>query len=79
MYVLYITKAPEFDKRDRLVTGQCEPDSSSWELRLYTGEKDEKLLDGSYAELGLIQTKCTGRSLDEVRKIARKEGKRLGD
>ena len=57
--LLIITKEPEFDSRNEVVLGQCEPFTSGWSL--YVAHVDgtrEKLAAGSYTDLRRMQESC---------------------
>lgn len=57
--LLIICKEPEFDSRNEVVLGQCEPFTSGWNLILVSvnGSK-ENLLVGSYTDLRRVQESC---------------------
>jgi len=59
--ILIITKDPEFDSRDEVVLGQCEPFTSGWSLVMVDGNgAHEQLLVGTYTDLRRIQESCSG-------------------
>jgi hypothetical protein len=63
--LLIIYKDPEFDERDEVILGQCEPFTSGWQLILIPPEGDrETLLTGTYTDLRKIQESCS--TLDEI-------------
>ena len=71
--LLIIYKDPEFDERDEVILGQCEPFTSGWQLVLIPPEGDrETLLTGTYTDLRKIQESCsTLDELDAVRQRVR--------
>jgi anti-anti-sigma regulatory factor len=76
--LLIISKAPEFDGRNEVVLGQCEPFTTGWDLLLFSPieadsfpglSRPEKLLSGSYNDLRRIQDACSDlEHPDDVRK-----------
>lgn len=57
--LLIISKDPEFDARDEVILGQCEPFTSGWALKMITPDrKTEELLIGTYTDLRRIQESC---------------------
>jgi len=59
--ILIITKEPEFDTRDEVVLGQCEPFTSGWSLLMIDSKgARETLLVGTYTDLRRIQESCSG-------------------
>jgi len=63
--ILIIYKEPEFDERDEVILGQCEPFTSGWQLIMVTPKGDrETLLTGTYTDLRKIQESCS--PIDEV-------------
>ena len=76
--LLIICKEPEFDARDEVVLGQCEPFTSGWTLKLIDpAGKSENLLVGTYTDLRRIQESCSGvdetasvrKRVEELRKL----------
>lgn len=63
--LLIIYKDPEFDERDEVILGQCEPFTSGWKLILIPPDGPrETLLTGTYTDLRKIQESCA--PLDEI-------------
>ena len=59
--LLIITKEPEFDARDEVVLGQCEPFTSGWSLKMVDPldkNKIDTLIVGTYTDLRRIQESC---------------------
>jgi anti-anti-sigma regulatory factor len=69
--ILIITKEPEFDTRDEVVLGQCEPFTSGWSLIMIdeNGVR-EQLLIGTYTDLRRIQESCSG--VDDLASVRRR-------
>ena len=78
--LLIITKEPEFDARDEVVLGQCEPFTSGWSLKMVDPidkNKVDTLIVGTYTDLRRIQESCAlidepasiRRRVDELRKL----------
>jgi anti-anti-sigma regulatory factor len=69
--LLVIYKDPEFDERDEVILGQCEPFTSGWKLVLIppAGER-EVLQTGTYTDLRKIQESCA--SLGEAEAVRRR-------
>jgi hypothetical protein len=63
--LLIIYKDPEFDERDEVILGQCEPFTSGWKLILIPPDGPrETLLTGTYTDLRKIQESCA--PIDEI-------------
>ena len=69
--LLIIYKDPEFDERDEVILGQCEPFTSGWKLVLIPPEGErEVLLTGTYTDLRKIQETCS--ALGEAEAVRRR-------
>ena len=69
--LLIITKDPEFDSRDEVVLGQCEPFTSGWTLTLIDNSGGrENLTFGTYTDLRKIQESCL--AIDEPADIRKR-------
>ena len=71
--LLIISKDPEFDARDEVVLGQCEPFTSGWSLKMILpGGVQEELLVGTYTDLRRIQESCS--QVDEPAAVKKRVG-----
>ena len=77
MHLLILAKRPEYDAKGRLVSGQCEAHTGDWELRLFTRQGEEKLLQGPYAPLRALQLRCRGQTPEGLRRAAAEEQPKL--
>jgi anti-anti-sigma regulatory factor len=69
--LLIITKEPEFDTRNEVVLGQCEPFTSGWRLILIDRQgKHEQLMAGNYTDLRKVQESCS--EIEETPKIRKR-------
>ena len=69
--LLLILKDPEFDTRNEVVLGQCEPFTSGWTLKLIDSlGKSENLTFGTYTDLRKIQESC--QSLEDAADIRKR-------
>jgi len=73
--LLIITKDPEFDDRNEVVLGQCEPFTPGWRLIMVPNApnggrmQEEVLVRGVYSDLRRIQESCSQlENPDDVRK-----------
>ena len=69
MFLLVITKEPEFTEDGEVVLGQCEPYTSGWKMRAVTNGGEEILLAGTYYDLRKVQRRCAGKNEKEIRQI----------